>query len=400
MSKKRTDTRIRILAQKWLAGSSTREEREEFMRWYNHSDDNLSVPVPEYYAKDEEQHKEKIFTAIRERLTPENKKRPLHRIYSRKIWGIAATVLCLIGVGFYFVLFKSSASSAPNVVKLQINDLPPGGNRAVLTLANGTQVDLDSVNKGTLASQGSSKVIKQDSNVLMYNSSVASSFKTGVNSPAIAYNTLTTPRGGQYRLILADGTKVWLNAASSIRYPTVFTGAERSVEITGEAYFEVAKVASHPFRVKVHGVQVDVLGTQFNVMAYSNENAMRTTLVQGSVKVTQPDKGLYKILTPGEQARIDNKNGTFTLIDHADVRLATAWKDGVQAFRNADIETIMHQVERWYDVDVIYKAKMPKRSFSGEIPRNVSLAELLKLFEINNIHFIIDAAKKKLTVLP
>jgi ferric-dicitrate binding protein FerR (iron transport regulator) len=244
-------------------------------------------------------------------------------------------------------------------------------------------------------------VTKADSNLLIYSSLTTSRARAAGDDPSpLAYNRLTTPRGGQYQLVLSDGTKVWLNAASSIHYPASFAGKERLVRITGEAYFDVAQDVSHPFMVETNGVKVEVLGTGFNVMAYRNEKSLQTTLVRGSVKVTQPGRHLSRILEPGEQVQIDNVDGSLKLVRHADLRVATAWKDGVQAFRNADIETIMREVERWYDVDVVYKGKVEQRAFSGEIPRNVSLAELLRLFEVNKIHFSIDAAKKRLTVFP
>jgi len=215
------------------------------------------------------------------------------------------------------------------------------------------------------------------------------------------YNTLITPRARQEQIILADGTHVWLNAESSIRFPSAFPGSRRMVEITGEAYFEVVHDASRPFIVKTgHGLEIKVLGTRFNVMAYDNEKAVQTTLLEGSVDVTRPGKHYSQILKPGEQVKINNADGSATLVRHADLRLAIAWKDGMQAFQNADIRTIMREVERWYDVDVAYQGAVPQRVFSGEIPRTASLGELLKLFEVNKIHFTIDATKRTLTVLP
>jgi ferric-dicitrate binding protein FerR (iron transport regulator) len=225
-------------------------------------------------------------------------------------------------------------------------------------------------------------------------------FTAARHADVTEYNTLITPRARQEQLILADGTKVWLNAASSIRFPTAFSGKQRAVEITGEAYFEVAKDVAHPFIVKVRDIQVEVLGTHFNVMAYANERSWQTTLLEGAVRVTQLSRHRSQVIKPGEQVQINNGDGSFNLIPHADVRLATAWKDGTQAFHNADIATIMREVERWYDVNVVYQGEIPQRAFSGEIPRSASLTELLKLFEVNKIHFTIDVTKRELTVLP
>lgn len=216
----------------------------------------------------------------------------------------------------------------------------------------------------------------------------------------IMYNTVSTRRGGQFQIVLPDGSKVWLNTVSSLRFPTAFTGTERVVELKGEAYFEVAKNAAMPFVVHVGTVgekdmDVRVLGTQFNVMAYDNEAEIRTTLLEGAVKVMKGDKS--KVLTPGEQVKLD-KQGGLTLDEKADVELAMAWKNGFTSFKSADIRSIMRQVERWYDIDVVYEGNVPERTFSGGISRDANLSELIRLLEVSKIHFKIEG--RKLTVTP
>jgi hypothetical protein len=272
------------------------------------------------------------------------------------------------------------------------NDIAPGGNKAILTLGNGNKIILDSAHNGLLAQQGGSKVIKTDSGKLAYNNI------SNEKPTATVYNVLSTPRGGQYQLTLPDGTKVWLNAASSIKYPTAFNGKDRTVEITGEAYFEVVHDAGSPFRVKAKTQVVEDLGTHFNIMAYDNEVAVVTTLLEGKIKIYRDKRSMG--LTPGQQVAYYGENGGLVISKNPDLDQAIAWKNGLQSFSNADVQTIMREVERWYDVDVSYEGEIEKRSFNGDIPRSANLSEVLKLFDVNKIHFTIDAEKKKIVVRP
>jgi ferric-dicitrate binding protein FerR (iron transport regulator) len=218
------------------------------------------------------------------------------------------------------------------------------------------------------------------------------------DQPALPeYNTLVTPRGRQQELQLADGSRVWLNAQSSIRFPSTFPGSTREVTITGEAYFEVAKNPQKPFIVHVNNSSIEVLGTHFNVMAYNNEPAMATTLLEGAIAFHSNNQNLT--LRPGQQSRLLS-NGKLVLIPDADTDLAVAWKNGLQAFDQADLKTIMRQVGRWYDVDIEFVGDLAPRTFSGGIPRSANLSQLLQLFKATNIHFKIDAENKKLTVIP
>lgn len=267
-------------------------------------------------------------------------------------------------------------------------DVGPGGSKAMLTLANGKEIALDSTLKGTLAKQGEAN-LHVSPGMLKYDQNRQSSVNT------IAYNILKTPKGGQYQLELPDGSKVWLNAASSLKFPTAFRGKERRVELSGEAYFEVARNASQPFFVSVNNASIAVLGTSFNVMAYADEAAMRTTLLEGAVKVSQASTS--SLLKPGEQSLLE-PNGRMEVIEKADVNLAVAWKNGLTSFKSADIKTIMRQVERWYDVEVVYNGTIPSRRFTGDIPRDANLSELLRLLEISRIHFKME--QRKLIVMP
>ncbi len=250
-------------------------------------------------------------------------------------------------------------------------------------MADGSTIVLDTMQNGNLAQQGNTTVIKLDGK-LAYNSANA-----GAND--IAYNTLTTPRGGQYQVELPDGTRVWLNAASSLRFPTAFVGGERRVEISGEAYFEVAKNKAMPFVVSVNSTEVHVLGTHFNVMAYSEEGKIATTLLEGSVQVSKAGK--KHVIVPGQQA-VWKENGDFNLNGDIDLEEVVSWKNGKFHFNNADIKVIMRQIARWYDVDVEYRDNLSETQLGGIVSRKEDLRQLLSYFEMTGkVKFNLEGRK-------
>jgi ferric-dicitrate binding protein FerR (iron transport regulator) len=268
-------------------------------------------------------------------------------------------------------------------------DIQPGGNKALLTLADGSTIILDSAQNGALSTQGNIRIIKLDDGQLTYNRSGARS------SSKVLYNTISTPNGGQYQLTLADGSQVWLNAASSIRFPASFTGKERRVEITGEAYFEVAKDPSMPFIVSVDDVEVQVLGTHFNVMAYKDEPKLETTLLEGSVKFVKDNNSA--MLKPGQQLQLTQKE-QFKVVSGIDLTKVVAWKNGLFDFNGSDFETIARKLSRWYNVEVVYNKKIDDL-FYAEIPRNTKLSDVLKALELTGkINFEIEGSK--IIVLP
>lgn len=298
------------------------------------------------------------------------------------IWrvAVAAMVLVLAGTSALLIMKYSShrGGNAPQVAK---GEILPGRNRAILTLTDGSNIELDSAAKGTLTRQGASAVMKMNNGQLAYNL---------VNNTAadVAYNTVTTPRGGQYQVVLPDGTKVWLNAASSLYFPTSFTGKERIVKVTGEAYFEVARKEDQPFKVLTQGMEVKVLGTHFNVNAYADETAINTTLIEGKVMVSHQGKNV--LINPGQQAQVAEG---IRVIQHADIETLMAWKDGRFSYNNMDLKTIMRQISRWYDVDVIFEDKIAD-SYSMEMSRDVPLSKLLQFMELSGgAHFVINERK-------
>jgi ferric-dicitrate binding protein FerR (iron transport regulator) len=315
--------------------------------------------------------------------------------YRKNKWKIhyaaAAIIICIISISTYYLLkpeHSTQISKTGNIKIIHQNDLAPGANKAVLTLANGASIILDSAQNGALTTQGNTKILKLNGMLTYEDSSKASS--------AVLYNTISTPRGGQYQLVLADGSKVWLNAASSLRFPAAFTGKERKVELMGEGYFEVAKNASMPFKVEVNGMEVEVLGTHFNINSYHDEPAIRTTLLEGSVKINK--NNTTSLLKPGQQAEV-NSAGEVRIINDADIDAAVAWKDGKFQFDRADIYAIMRQIARWYDVDVEYKGATIISHFGGTISRNVNLSQVLKMLHLTGeVKFEING--RKIMVMP
>jgi len=303
-------------------------------------------------------------------------------------WATAAAILILLaGVGFIFLHSPESSDRYAHESPQQRfkNDVLPGRQGAILTLANGRKITLDSAANGALASEGGVQVIKKDDEVVY----------DGGKAPAeVSYNTMTTPQGRQYHLTLADGTEVWLNAGSSITYPTVFTGKQRTVKVTGEAYFEVAHNKSMPFRVEKGDVKVEVLGTHFNMNTYDDESSLKVTLLEGVVRVVST--GGENILTPGQQAQVSK--GRIAVANNVNAEEVMAWKNGRFLFSGTDIDQLMRQLTRWYDVEVEYNKKV-NDLFYAEIPRNTNLSDVLKALELTGkVHFSIDG--KKIIVMP
>jgi len=389
MSLKPPDARYLHLAGKWLAGTITPEEKQEFADWYNRDQDE-DVFVPESQAASEQEHRDRLLANIREEIA-RTKQRKRFWVFRPSV--AAAFALLFLGAGTYF--FTSNKKQSPRAPVAVISDVAPGGDKATLTLGDGSILQLDELADGTLQ-QKSHFSIRKKNGELIYETTA------GTPSANPGYNTITTPRGGQFRVILPDGSKVWLNASSSLRYPTSFDGGERLVALSGEGYFEVAKARVDgkptPFRINVNDREtVEVLGTHFNIMAYSEEKAIRTTLLEGSVRVTRPGTRNSSLLKPGQQCVYDRDMG-FVVRNDADAGESISWKNGIISFKDADIETIMRQIARWYDVRVEYQGEVPQRLFTGGISRKSNLSGVLKVLELNDIHF--EIKNKVIVVSP
>ncbi|MHA4810223.1 FecR family protein [Flavitalea flava] len=314
--------------------------------------------------------------------------RPLYRQ-----WWAAASVLFILVTGAWF-WFRNVGQHSPVNLQQGVN-IGPGKQGAILTLADGTPLVLDSLGNGIIATQNGTRVILKNGQ-LAYD---ATEKATG----EMTYNIMTTPKGRQFQLMLPDGTKVWLNAASSIQFPTIFSGKERRVQVTGEVYFEVAENKKMPFRVNVNNQEeIDVLGTNFNINAYDNEAELKATLLDGKVKVMSAKYNRPgTILQPGQQAvmRKSDPSGLPISVQPADLDKVMAWKNGVFNFEGASLKEVMNQIERWYDITVVYEKDVPDIKFFGEISRSFNLPDLIDALKDVGVHFKIETGRR-LVVLP
>jgi len=369
------EKRLSELEAKWLNGTITEEEKKEYASWYNEGQD-MPVRIPEEFASSEEAHRLRMLQNINDRR---KRKAPATvRLYR---WGAVAAGLILILVGFFLYQRRDThnfTEFAQTPAPKQPHDIAPGKTRATLTLSNGSTIVLDPAANGVLG---------HDSGVNITNTDSVLTYQGSSESKALAYNTLSTAKGEQYSVTLSDGTKVWLNAASVLRFPIQFTGNERKVEVIGEAYFEVARDAARPFHVASGNMNVRVLGTSFNMNAYDNEPMARTTLLEGSVSINDRIR-----LSPNQQSRVE-KDGSIKVIKDIDVDEAVAWKNGAFSFNNADITTVMRQLERWYDIDVVYEGDKPADLFYGGISRQSSLMEVLKILQASKVRFRLEGKK-------
>ncbi len=386
------------LLQRYRLGTCSEEEKERVEGWYNERRNDIYNPLTE---AEEEIVGERIYSNVQEVLTSATAERVIPMWRKKRTWWVAAGTMMLMATAGYFLLTHNNP--VPEIVhtpKPETQPVMPGGNKALLTLGDGSVIVLDSAANGALTRQGKTIVLKKQDGQLIYQS------QHNGNQDAIAWNTISTPRGGQYQVELPDGTKVWLNAVSSLRFPSGFTGNERVVQLTGEAYFEVAKAMNNgkgkmPFIVKIippaggREAEVEVLGTHFNIKAYNDDALIKTTLLEGAVNMTSTQG--HFVLKPGEQAQVA-KDGQMALDKNADLEEAVAWKDGRFVFNEASVETVMREIARWYDVEIVYTGKVPAEKFEGEIPRNSNITEVFKILELSNVHCKIEG--RKITVLP
>ncbi|MEP7258102.1 MAG: FecR domain-containing protein, partial [Flavitalea sp.] len=302
---------------------------------------------------------------------------------SRRVAIVAASIFLLAGLGCYFLFLNTSKKTTPLTNTINTDVEAPKNNQATITLSNGQKVYLNNFGSGTMAVQDNIKLVK------LANGEIAYQATSGEISNEIKYNILENPRGSRtIDMILADGSRVWLNAGSSITYPVAFIGHERRVTITGEAYFEVAHDATKPFYVGKGDVKVQVMGTHFNVNAYDNESDIQVTLLEGSVKVFLGSKS--GVLKPGEQAQLSNE---FKVVSGVNTEEVMAWKNGTFRFNRTSLEAVMRQVERWYAVEVIYEQGMPAIQLGGEIKRDLTLSQLLDGLGEMGVKFEIQGKK-------
>ncbi len=400
--------RIKYLLTQYATGKASEKEVNEFFRWIGkpENDEDLSrflTTMLESTEPDKNYDKAKWEGMIQQIMISSGNNTKTAKYKDRKVKTLkwfrttaAVFVAVLLAISTYW--FVSQQTGKTEIADISVrykNDVSPGTNKAILTFGDRSTVLLDDVEEGLLKKQGNVEVIKLGNGKVSY--------KSNTQAPAqVMFNTIKTPKGGQYEVVLPDGSQVWLNATSSLKFPTSFTGKQREVTLIGEAYFEVAKNPQKPFIVHVafpestqrNDAFIEVLGTHFNVMAYANEKTINTTLLEGSVQVAASNGKSVKI-NPGEQAQL-RPNNTIAVVP--DDGQATAWKDGFFLFKSVDIHTIMRQVSRWYDVDVTYEAQPTADKFTGSISRSANLSQLLQILELSEVHFKIEG--RMLTVMP
>ena len=389
---------ITRLLEKHIRNGLTSEKVQQLDQWVNLSEENrvlfirmgnpasLQQEIKRYYAV-HDRMRSALEHSIPELKTPIDLviSKQTHRIHFLKTawFRYAAAIIIIFGISAYLWNLSRNPQKETvatiNPAPVQ-NDILPGGNKAVLTLADGSKITLDSAANGQLAMQGNARILKDANGQVSY-----TIVKGKAVHETVKYNSMSTPKGGQYQLRLPDGTKVWLNAASSITYPTAFNGKERNVSIEGEAYFEVAKDASKPFKVKTWSDEIQVVGTEFNINSYKDEQYVKTSLLEGSVKIQD------RILKPGE-AYI---NGEMTTTD---LSQDLAWKNGFFNFNNADLQTTMREFARWYDITVRFEGKIPEFDYQGELPKNLTLMQVLKVLNKIGVKYRIE--EKTLIVSP
>ena len=371
------------IIKKYLKGKASDSEVSFLEKYYKHFEKESSFTL-RLSVNDKENLERELFAGILQKTTKKKKIFQLSKICWYK-QAAAALILLFIGLGTYynFIATNDSETTVITTPVLAKKDLPPGRSRAILTLSNGSTVVLDSIGNGFVTQQSNTQIVKTAKGQLSYTT-------LNQNSKELVYNSVSTPRGGQYQLVLPDGTKVWLNAASSIRFPVAFVGKERKVTITGEAYFEVAKDKKKPFIVSSANMDVEVLGTHFNVSAYAEESIVKTTLLEGSVKINNKKSEVY--LVPGQQSQLNN-SGQFSIKNNIDVDKEIAWTKGKFQFNSNTIQEIMLQLSRWYDVEVIYQGKVSSETFSAIVKRSSNISQVLKLMEASGVKFDIEGKK-------
>ncbi|WP_316787787.1 FecR family protein [Pedobacter frigoris] len=368
--------RIIYLIAGYSNGTLSTAEIAELEQWKSQAPENLTL-------FDELTDKQKRTAGISKWNTEESEvalaevKKGLKRRSKLSVYWLPAAVIAVFVASFALLLRKQIFILPSFEQSKVVSDVGAGSNKAILTLANGERIDLGKAANGLLATAGKG-VVKTGDSLIEYQA---------INKESInAVNTIETPLGGQYQLILRDGTKVWLNAGTTLQFPVAFNGTQRKVFLKGEGYFEVAKNKNKPFIVESQGQRVEVLGTHFNINTYADEPAQVTTLMEGSVKVNT--SGNYAILKPGQQSLISHNQ--HLAVAPANLQAAMAWRNGLFEFKDAQIPVIMRQVGRWYNLEIRYNGPIPKDQFTGSIERKENLSTVLKMFELSAIKFRIE----------
>lgn len=388
---------VQILVEKYLHNVASKEETEKLFQWYwTESGRGSEWELDRFQS--EEQLKSLIYSKIMEQK--DSAVDAPKRKFSYSMYGMALATTILIFLCSVLYFHSSEPQESKNIEgktnsQIESDDIQPGGNKAVLTLADGTKIELDGLEKGLLVNQGGIKVHKNTDGIIEYTFSLQDNHSPELTQKSEQiYNTIETPIGGKYQLNLADGTKVWLNSSSTIRFPIAFTEANREVELKGEAYFEVSKHFGKKFSVRSANQSVEVLGTHFNINAYSDEKSIKTTLLEGEVRVIELNTKDSKLLKPGQQSMVSKS----IRVEQIDTQAEIAWKEGYFNFKNAEVQTVMRQLGRWYGVTTRYEGSIPNNHFSGALSTELTLLEVLEVLEKSNIHFRLEG--REVIVMP
>jgi len=366
---------LREVIERYRSGSATEEEKSFVESWYLQYNEEVGQ---EYILEERLADAGSIWQAL------ESSQIEVKRVSLWPRIAVAASILLCLSVGGYFLLHKNKIDGPK--LSINKNQIVPGSNKAILTLANGKKISLSDAKNGQLVQLTGAIINKTTDGEIAYNN------KSESNATDMVYDTLTVPRAGHFQLVFADGTKAWVNAETIIRYPEKFSGTERQVELLkGEAYFEVVHNSNIPFKVITRGQVVEDIGTHFNINAYDDEPAIKTTLLDGSVKVTEAGRNV--VLKPGQQSIIKGSNSPIA-VKEVDLDEAIAWKNNHFIFNDESIENIMRQISRWYDVDVVYRGNMNRKEFAGSVSRFENVSEVLRKLEATGtIHFKIEGRK-------
>lgn len=385
MAKNEHNKRIQDLAHRWLKGPLSDAEQREFDQWFGESAET-PIHIPEDIAPSKEAHRQALLARVHHKAGIGSR-----RMWPKRYWTAAASILLVLFAGGYLFITEPGRKY-PEPDQAHVKDVAPGTNRAVLTFSDGRTMDLSSEQSG---------IIVGDEITYVDGSGISDNRQQTTDNRRMS---LATPKGGQYRIVLADGTRVWLNAASVLTYPAAFSGDDRVVEIAGEGYFEVAEDKKKPFKVISNGLEIDVLGTAFNISAYPEEEEIRATLVSGAVKVSTGNPAAIGdqqpvMLSPGYEA-IHAGNRLYTRKAH--LTTATGWKDGLFVFSGTELRQAMQQLSRWYNIEIEYKGDVPTTYFSGEIEKSNPLSAVLEILKVSGLNFQIEPGMpiSKLIIIP
>lgn len=400
MSQRKLEELLRL----FVEGKISRAEYEQlfdYIRSTSGEDDELNHAVDyvfrniKSYEDLSDDEKELLYKNIISSIPSEEDSR--NEKSTRSLWykiGIAASIIVVFAIGLFFYSNKTQIQPVVAVKKIaKPVVIEPGGDKAVLTLSDGSRIILDNAKNGILANQAGVSIQKTSDGELLYTFSHSDGDETLEITEDIIYNKIETPLGGKYQVNLPDGSKVWLNSASSLRFPALFSGNTREVELSGEAFFDVASNKNKPFKVITKDQIVEVLGTQFNINSYGDEETIKTTLIEGSVKIIYKDKVV--LLTPGQQFQ---PNELKPKVIEADTEEVIAWKNGYFLFKNEGIHSIMRKLSRWYNVEVSYNGEIPEVGFGGNISRSKDITEVLDALQLTNaVHFKVEG--RRITVM-